>query len=171
MFEGLRNRFFRQNRDAALPAQEEQQGSASAWSADSSRAPAPVAEPSQAEAATAVAQPPAGQQGPERAADPVPEGQQAAAPGPQPLPHRPGQTASRPGGIGRDAVITIDNRRYHLANLPEDVRQLVAALQAADRVIAHRRNLRSLLLASRQLLTSQLQQGLQAHASLPPESH
>jgi len=85
--------------------------------------------------------------------------------------HRPDQVASWPGGPGRDAVITIDDRRYHYAGLPDDVRQLVLNLQAADRVIAQRRELRRLLLASRRSLTAQLRQGLQNRASLPPQAN
>jgi hypothetical protein len=187
MFERLRNRFFRQERDAVSPAQGEQRGAATALSADPAQAPAPEAERSQAgqaaapavaaaigptepESATAVAQPPASQQAAAQAADPDLHKQQAPAPGPPPLPHRPGQAASRSDGPGRDGVITIDNRRYHYASLPEDVRQLVLNLQAADRVIAQRRELRRLLLASRRLLTVQLRQGLQNRASRPPEA-
>lgn len=215
MFEGLRNPFFPQSRDAALPALQEQRGSASDWREDPARAPAPAAERGQPAAApataatatavaatatkataasataatataataaalkplpppsvAAVAQRAARLQSPERVADPLPEQQQAVAAGPQQLPLQPGPAASRPSGNGRNGgVITIDNRRYQLANLPGDVRQLVADLQAADRVIAHRRSLRGLLLASRQRLLDQLQRGLQAQASLPPESN
>jgi hypothetical protein len=191
MFERLRNRFFRQERDTVLPAQEDQRGPAAVLSADPAQAPAPEAEQSQAgqaaaalavaaeidptqpePAATAastaaVAQPPGGQQPPTQAADPDLPMQQAPPPGPPPLPHRPGQAAHRLVDLGRDGVITIDNRRYHFASLPEDVRQLVVGLQTADRVIAHRRDLRRLLLAARRGLTAQLQRSLRAQTSLP----
>jgi len=106
-----------------------------------------------------------------QAADPDLHKQQALAPGLSPLSHQPSPPAAhRPVGPGRDAVITIDNRRYHYASLPEDVRQLVLNLQAADRVIAQRRELHRLLLVSRRSLTAQLRQGLQKWASLPPEA-
>jgi len=189
MFERLRNRFFRQDRDAISPAQEEQRGAATALSADPAQAPAPEAERSQAgqaaaapavaaaigptepESAAAVAQPPAKQQAASQAADPDLHKQQALAPGLSPLSHPPSPpAANRPVGPGRAAVITIDNRRYHYASLPEDVRQLVLNLQAADRVIAQRRELHRLLLVSRRSLTAQLRQGLQKWASLPPEA-
>jgi Family of unknown function (DUF6447) len=187
MFERLRNRFFRQERDTVLPAQEDQRGPAAILNADPAQAPAPQAERSQAgqaaaaltvaaeigptqpepAATAAVAQPPGSQQASTQTADPDLPKQQALPPGPPPLPHRPSQAANRLVDLGRDGVITIDNRRYHFASLPEDVRQLVVGLQTADRVIAHRRDLRRLLLAARRRLTAQLQRSLQAHTSLP----
>jgi hypothetical protein len=82
----------------------------------------------------------------------------------------PPAAAAEPGGAAggssepvssRSPTANIDGRRYRLSELPEEIRQLLAELRRADRVIAMRRDRMNLLALGRRGLVDRLRLGLE----------